>query len=209
MGCAPYKDPFLITAQALSIVALLLSIAFWATILLGLAAMIMLQVCWCCKMNRCGIITAGVFACIAAAGDFVCGFLLLGEEICVYWSYDDDYYYGDGCDNTAAYIMTFIGGGLWVATGVGTFVFTCRIDQYKDSSDVRLDNAEGRNVTVAMPSSSAPVPIVVAAAGVKPVNGMTSTRTTVTYAPDGTKTTESVTVNPDGTQSIRTVIETV
>lgn len=62
----PYKDPVLITAQVLAIVGMCLTWVAWWNILISVTAFILLQVAWCCKINKCGLITGGVFCVLSA-----------------------------------------------------------------------------------------------------------------------------------------------
>lgn len=128
----PYKDPVLMTAQGLAIVAIFFSWGFWVTGLLGFAAFVMLQVAWCCRMNKCGLIAAGVFACLDAAGCAAVGIYLLatfaGEDDDSYYYYsedDDTVFYYDSSAATAWGVVCLIGAFLWTGVGVCTFVFAC------------------------------------------------------------------------------------
>lgn len=122
------------TAQALSIVGFFISWGYGA--IFGLIAFVMLQVAWCCRMNKCGLIVAGVFACIAAAGTIAIG---------VYWlAVADDYYYYDGYSytttkqaNDTVGILGLIGGGIWITVATLIFIFVCgpRFRKYESNSD--------------------------------------------------------------------------
>jgi len=70
--CLPYNDGLVIMAQVLSFVALLLS---WNVIteIFGLTAFVFLQIMWCCKMKKCGLVMVGVFTLIAAIAGIVIG----------------------------------------------------------------------------------------------------------------------------------------
>jgi hypothetical protein len=136
----------MITAQALSFVSVFfLWFCFWA-IPFALGAFIMLQVVWCCKMSRCGIITAGVFAAIAGVLSTVKGILVIVSGTTFSCSTDDDYseYYvddadDDACKNAVIVASSFAlsGGLLWIATAICTFVFVCgsRIRKFDTLND--------------------------------------------------------------------------
>lgn len=83
--CLPYNDGLLITAQILSFIAIILSWTSVITLLMGLVAFICLQLVWCCRMNKCGLITVGVLTIIASIADLIIGigtFVEGSEKIC-------------------------------------------------------------------------------------------------------------------------------
>ena len=128
------------TAQALSIVGFFISWGYGA--IFGLVAFILLNVAWCCKMSKCGLIVAGVFACIAAAGTIGVGAysLAVADDY-----YTDDYYYSS-TTNTAYVtvgILGLIGGGIWITVATLVFIFVCgrRFRKYESS----LDDANNKN----------------------------------------------------------------
>eukprot|EP00980_Cylindrotheca_fusiformis_P009940 scaffold2196_cov99-Cylindrotheca_fusiformis.AAC.3 len=79
--CMPFKDPCLISAQVLSIVALTLSLfnlwGWYVMIFVGLPACILLQIAWCCNVNKCGFIAAGVLALATSVIVLVAAVLIL------------------------------------------------------------------------------------------------------------------------------------
>jgi len=134
----PYKDPYVAT-QVLSLVAVISSfcqwIAFgqWIAGLIGVIGFIMLQFVLCCKMSRGGFATAGVFALIAAVGDFITACLLIAQDDYYYdeeqdrlIAQDGSYYYRGFLDMTRMWgALAFLACGLWIATAVCVFVFAC------------------------------------------------------------------------------------
>jgi hypothetical protein len=84
----------------------------------------MLQIVWCCKINKCGLIVAGVFGCISAVINMIVAILVLAwgsAGACE--GVDDD----DLCASATA-LATGVGFGagiLWIATSVLVFVFSC------------------------------------------------------------------------------------
>jgi hypothetical protein len=157
----PYKDPLLITAQAFSLAAIIFSWGYWATGLLGFAGFIMLQVVWCCKMNKCGLITAGVFCLVDAAGNLIAGCVL----IAVANDDDEDLWDDDEEDVLNIWaIICFIGCGLWVATAICVFVFVC---------NGRLERLE-RAASTRPPTNQAKMPTVTASAIDAPATDLTS-----------------------------------
>lgn len=98
--------------------------------------MIMLQVVWCCKMNRGGLITAGVFGLISALGALIAGILLIG-------------YY----ESTMA-ILAFLSCGLWIATSTLVFVFVNKdFHKFQGRSNSTSSDNNGATV-VAVPIAS-------------------------------------------------------
>lgn len=130
--CLAYKDPLFMTAQALSIVGFFISWGYGA--IFGLIAFILLQVAWCCKMNKCGLLVAGVFACIAAAGTIAVG----GYSLVLADDYSDDFY--SSSTNQAYFtvgILGLIGGCIWITVATLIFIFVCgrRFRKYESNSD--------------------------------------------------------------------------
>ena len=105
--------------------------------------MILFQVVWCCKMNRCGLITTGIFAAITGVLCIVAGAVLLTLDENFYCDpYYYDYYYGEYYDEsscsmtvTGFAIVSFCGAALWIACAVCVFVFACgeRIKKYENN----------------------------------------------------------------------------
>ena len=108
----PYKDPCLITAQVLSVIGLSLSFfwwwGWWISLGLALPAMIMLQTVCCCAMNKCGLITAGVFSIIGGVAEILVFIFYLRDE---------------GEEITG--VLGVIGGIMILVTGTLVFVFAC------------------------------------------------------------------------------------
>lgn len=154
----PYRDPVLITAQALSIVGLCLTWTTWWNIVFTLVGFVLLQVAWCCKLNKCGLITAGVFCCLSGVISVVTGVLIsvtfsnncYGSSV----NFNDDFYvddetsaganYGNGdifCTaSTAISVLVYIAAVVMLLAGVLTFVFSCgsRIDRYNRENDIGM-----------------------------------------------------------------------
>ena len=94
-------------------------------------------------MNRCGIITAGVFAVIAGGLSTAKGILVLISGTTVACSdlvTDDYYYYDEDACATAVIVASTLalsGGLFWIATAICTFVFSCgnRIRKFDDDED--------------------------------------------------------------------------
>jgi hypothetical protein len=213
----PYKDPLLITGQAISFVALMLSFGFIFTWFFGLVAWLMLTIAFCCRMNKCGFITAGVFGILAGVGSLIAGISILttwGANFCygnrysdddIYYYYDDDDYYSV-CNFTLWGWLSLIGGALWLTSSILVFVFTCgsRIDKYKTAE---LD--EGHNDIPAVATIMAP-PSPTGSTKKPRSSGrkkkLTSV-TTITMMLDGSQQTEVRRTNADGSASITTTIK--
>eukprot|EP00538_Stauroneis_constricta_P013628 CAMPEP_0119550134 /NCGR_PEP_ID=MMETSP1352-20130426/3713_1 /TAXON_ID=265584 /ORGANISM="Stauroneis constricta, Strain CCMP1120" /LENGTH=317 /DNA_ID=CAMNT_0007595891 /DNA_START=66 /DNA_END=1019 /DNA_ORIENTATION=+ len=108
--CMPYKDVILILAQVFAIIAIFFSFAGVLSILLGFVAVIILSVAFCCRMNKCGLVTAGVFASIAAAGCLLVAILLFSEIS------DIDCYGADG-DGSDVYCVFDLNANLYCQEG--------------------------------------------------------------------------------------------
>ena len=134
---SPYRDVLFMAAQGLSIGACLLAlISSWYTIILGLPAVVILQVAWCCEMNKCGLNTAGVFMAVSGAVGLGFGGLLAAAGY------------------TGLAVLGFIGGALYIASSVCLFMFTCtpRFDKWhkkSENDDTDVEQGKANNATVA------------------------------------------------------------
>ena len=146
--CLPYNDSLMIASQILSFFALALS---WTTIwslVIGLVTFILLQIVWCCKMRKCGLITTGIMAVCSGTVCVVTAILVLvygADEVCNYVEdnatddatitsitsnpdFNTDCTYG-----VNVYIgLSFASGALWLVTALLIFIFSCgqRYDQF-------------------------------------------------------------------------------
>lgn len=101
--CCPYKSsPMLITAQCLSIFATILSFTWWVTFFLSLPSFIVLQVVWCCKMTKAGVIAVGVMSTLTFGLSIFAGAWITSNwfdyTYCPVWvlfNYDDEYNHYD------------------------------------------------------------------------------------------------------------------
>ena len=114
----------------------------------------MLQVIWCCRMNQCGLITAGVLALIAGVVAYIAGILVLSYgavAICDEAQTNnpdvviDDDQCRVGVNGYAA--IAFIGGTLWLAASVLVFVFSCG-DRYKNLANASQAGAKSNEAMV-------------------------------------------------------------
>jgi hypothetical protein len=128
----PYNDAFMLTAQALSIIAFLVSWIWYVTFILGAVAMIVMQVIWCCRVRRAGLVWSIIISALTSLGCFVAGGLMIvkwkGDEFCHVFTVtgttnDDDIMNNDYCNEVAWAVVGFITGFLWAATAVCVLVF--------------------------------------------------------------------------------------
>ncbi|KAL7561501.1 hypothetical protein ACA910_016299 [Epithemia clementina (nom. ined.)] len=224
MPCCVYKDPLLITAQALSIVAFFFSFGGIVALLLGLAAMIVLQVVWCCRMNKCGLNTAASFAAVVAVIDIILAITILiqGQDACGEGLSDNE-----DCNWQAAGIVVIISAVLWIAVAslVFTFANSARFTKCWNDSD---PNGGGRPVVSKSAKAATATPM---AASSKPRATTTTSSTTsspaksttpdstntneeepntsteTTEYPDGTRKTVTTTILADGSKSVTETIE--
>ena len=196
-----YKDPLLMTAQALSVVAFIFSFGGVAAVAFGLAAMVVLQVVWCCRMNKCGLNAAASFALVVAILNAILAAVLALEEADESCNNDDDYSYryddDDDCNSSVQIwaILLFLSAGLWVAVSTLVFIFantkryhTCREKSEpaaapKNNDDTKKDQTK---TTVVATTSSVP-PVMTTAT---PVTSSVEVTTT-------TSTPEPTTANDD------------
>ncbi len=136
--------------------------------LLGGPGLIILQCAWCCRVNRCGLITAGVFEALAGIGSIVLlgaeGFIIYRDECEVtddiYTFYDDDFALALGLPSGEAYsfgeasticnrskvlwfILPIIGGGMSILSAILVFVFAFSRGRYEACQE-ELDAWEAR-----------------------------------------------------------------
>ena len=185
-------------AQGLSIGACLLAlISSWYTIILGLPAVVILQVAWCCEMSKCGLTTAGVFMAITGAASLAFGGLFAAAGY------------------TSNAVLGFLGGALYIASAVCLFVFTCtpRFDKWSkksDDDDNDIEQGKQSNVTVANMAAIADITSRPSGDDVSEINTTATPSTvnkTIFHLPDGSIRTDTEITLPDGTKQIMTSIE--
>lgn len=76
----PYDDPWVISAQILTIGAVLLSWVWWFTFLVNLAAMALFQILWCVHMR-----SGPLYSHVAVTSATSAGCLALGIYVLVAW----------------------------------------------------------------------------------------------------------------------------
>mmetsp|Transcript_7233 Transcript_7233/g.11412 ORF Transcript_7233/g.11412 Transcript_7233/m.11412 type:complete len:216 (-) Transcript_7233:104-751(-) len=199
--CMPYKDPFLLAAQILTIIAMFISWGvWWSFLFFALPALVLIQLAWCMPLSKCGFITAGVLGTIASMMNIVAGIVLIV-------AYNSCTMYGTNCFTSgteiaytsfiAVAVLSFIGACLWLAGSVLVLMFA-----FNGRFERALAKCRGEEC--AAPSPGVVAQPVAAAASAKP--GTKTTTKTITEMPDGTTKTVVTTINPDGS---KTVTETI
>lgn len=171
----------MVTAQILSIIAFLVSWIWYVTLILGVVAMILLQVFWCCRVDKAGLYATVVISGLTSLGCFIAGALMIvtwkGDRYChvfVVTNEDDDSYrtYYDGSNWTTYYdsqtdycneggwaVVAFVTGLLWAATSICTLIFLCsgRHAQFMERKAV-AENAENQGREIELGTIPAAVP---------------------------------------------------
>jgi hypothetical protein len=123
-------------AQVLSLIVLILSIfnemAWMIMLFLCVPAFILIQTAWCCAMNKCGFIVAGVLALVGAC------IVLVVDTVYPYYKNDED---------TTWMPLSFASGILWATTGILVLVFACG-NRYQDIEDQLTAEGAGGAVAV-------------------------------------------------------------
>jgi len=175
----------MITAQILSIVAVLTSWLWWPTLAISFEAMVLLQIVWCCRQNKMGIMVTQVIAVAAAllcigAGIFElvvlkratwCGIFYFNDA-----NLDDDFTAYDDCKEQMFALLSFVTAALWLVSA-GFAIFFVKSGRYAKREE-RLSQQQPQTVenenqdcegevpatTMVELSSIVPVEIPVAAA---------------------------------------------
>mmetsp|Transcript_27872 Transcript_27872/g.65482 ORF Transcript_27872/g.65482 Transcript_27872/m.65482 type:complete len:244 (+) Transcript_27872:243-974(+) len=183
--CLPYNDCLMITAQSISIVALCLSWIWWVTFLLSILAMVVLQILWCCRQNRSGIIVSvavsGVtgLLCLFSGIYFLVRWRNVSDCYIFTWGTDDyvDYegVHTDWCPETKWAVVAFVEAALWltVCGCLWRFVTSGRHAKWEEALGSRC-RREDANAVVA--AGNVELPAVVAATA----TAATATATTPT-----------------------------
>ncbi len=116
----------MIAAQILSIIAVLIAWIWWVSFIIGIVGLVLLQVIWCCRQSRAGLIASQVVSMIAAILSVLAGIFFLVARKDTYWCepftllYDDDDWSSgrgyDYCPEKAYAIVAFVGAALWFAS---------------------------------------------------------------------------------------------
>ncbi|KAL3940210.1 MAG: hypothetical protein SGARI_001075, partial [Bacillariaceae sp.] len=125
----------MLAAQVLSVVAFLVSWLWYVTFIIGIVAMSLMQVTWCCRVKKTGLVIALVICGLAAAACAVAGVLMIvqwkGDTYCHVFVMNDDFrnddiYWpsGDYCNEAAWAGVAFVVGALWAAAAICILYFT-------------------------------------------------------------------------------------
>lgn len=131
--CLPYDDPYLISAQILSIASVFFGWICWATFFISFVGLTIFQVLWCARM-RSGVLYGQVaIAGLTSVGHLIVAIYVLvawrSKSWCEPWSmYASSYYYEDDSYNDYCKEGTWFAVGLvcalmWAAASVCMFVF--------------------------------------------------------------------------------------
>lgn len=138
MHYRPYNDGFIVAAQIISIVAFLISWIWWITFLIGFISMILLQVIWCCRQGRAGMMASAVLSGSTGLLCIIAGIIMLiswqNADRCdtfTLQSSEDDFYnsfefsgnYKDDCNEVGWSIVAFVTGFLWLVAAGCIFYF--------------------------------------------------------------------------------------
>ena len=143
------------TSQIVAILALCISWIWWVTFIISLPATILLQVMWCRKIKKLGVMAVVYFSILAALCSLFAGIWIIvdwkGEKWCKVftvtmdddWWQDDDYWTeSDYCQETAWAIAAFCGCILWIIVAANLFYFVsrrinriCRCEKKKCNKD--------------------------------------------------------------------------
>jgi len=136
--CLPYDDPYMITAQILSIIATFVSWVFWATWLVSIIGMVIFQVLWCTRMGSGALYAPAAIAGATSLGSLAVAIYVLVEWRTVVrcypfelssnnydWRDDDQYKWPnrDYCTEKAWFGVAFACFVLWAAVAGCTFWF--------------------------------------------------------------------------------------
>jgi len=142
--CLPYDDPYMIAAQIMSILAFLISWVWWVSFIISIVAMALLQLIWCFRQTKIGLLTAHVISIIAAITCLFSAIFMLVAWKKAYWCvaflmdaaidddddiYDDDIiiyvdsYQYDYCPEKVYATIAFIDAALWLASAICILLF--------------------------------------------------------------------------------------
>jgi len=130
--CLPYDDPFAITAQIFSLLAVFISWIWWLTFSLGMLGMVLFQLLWCTRMS-----SSAIYGHVAIASITSVINLLVAIYVIVAWrdrngcfpfslmadddSYDWSYYYD--CTEKVWFVIALICALMWATAAACLFYF--------------------------------------------------------------------------------------
>mmetsp|Transcript_515 Transcript_515/g.573 ORF Transcript_515/g.573 Transcript_515/m.573 type:complete len:231 (+) Transcript_515:89-781(+) len=132
--CLPYVDSYMIAAQIIAIVAVLISWIWWVPFFIGFICFVLLQVIWCCRQNKIGLYISAGISTLAAVTCTIAGIVMIvvwkDHVWCSVWRLTDDddddyntiyaadtsYTPPDYCEEGIWAVVAFITAVLWFAT---------------------------------------------------------------------------------------------
>jgi len=180
--CLPYNDSYIIASQVLCVVAFLISWVWWASFIISVIAMVCIQLIWCFRQSKAGLIMAHVISVVAALLSLSSGIYILVAWKRVYWCDPfvmstkaveiDDVYYDDGyydeydfCQEQAWATVAFVDAALWLASAgcIIAFVASGRYAKWEDHWSSRQQQSHPAAVEIV---STQPAEITTANAAV-------------------------------------------
>lgn len=112
---------------------------------IGFLVFLVLQLSWCCRINKCGLVTVGVLACGLSLGCAAVAVSLEADaDHVVLFSHDidHDFYHDVWNYNFYAVVAAAAAGALlWAVVGVCTLTFACKRLQKLERRSVRQTTA--------------------------------------------------------------------
>lgn len=141
--CNPFEqDGFLLTAQISSIIAACISWTWWPVFVVAAPIVAILQITWCCRMAKSGLVAATILSFLAGVGSLFTGAWLITRcprqiFVIVMDTFDDDYY-SDSCSSnyygagrlTSWAVVAFVDSFLFFLTAMCTLHFI--LNRYDD-----------------------------------------------------------------------------
>jgi len=138
--CLPYDDPWIITAQILTIVSVFFAWIWWATFFINLAFMALFQILWCTRMRSGPLYSHVAVAVLSFVGNMIVGIYVFvnwkKKSYCYVWDWwvsdddwrDDDFYKypnngHEDCKQIAWGSVALVCAVLWAAAAICMFVF--------------------------------------------------------------------------------------
>ncbi|OEU21602.1 hypothetical protein FRACYDRAFT_235227 [Fragilariopsis cylindrus CCMP1102] len=129
--CLPYKDPYIIASQILSVVAFLLSVVLavgwtlWYLFLIGFLALVLIQLNWCCRQSKSGLLTALVLSVLSAFPSI--GLIITLVVTCYDCRIVD-----------LGVVLAFVDAALWLASAGCILVFVTSSGRYAKLEEQHL-----------------------------------------------------------------------
>jgi hypothetical protein len=178
--CLPYDDPFMITSQILTIIAVFFSWVWWVSFIISIVGLVLYQVPWCCRQNGgplyASAAAAGVTAlCHLGAGIYVLvAFRYPKKSSCSpfdFYSYKSDYHNNDYCREEVWGTIAFVCTALWAAA-FGCLVHFVRSGRHYKWEKQHSPDCDDNNGEVELEAAGAAVvsagPVIADAAVVVP-----------------------------------------